>query len=211
MTFHGPYRGLTASNAGHAPTPLRHDDHGQDDRPRRSRSVEGSLHELPLVMLLPLGVLALGARLPARSPIPSSATGAADFWNGSVCVPGARIQANCRSGSNWAALRRPSSVSRWPITITSCIPICRASSRRARLLYLFLYNKWYFDELYDFLFVNPAFFVGRFLWKKGDGMLIDGLAPTAFPRGYWMSPAARSRLQSAMSIIMPWRCSWASW
>ncbi len=33
----------------------------------------------------------------------------------------------------------------------------------------FLLNKWYFDELYDFLFVRPAKRLGRFLWKKGDG------------------------------------------
>ena len=44
-------------------------------------------------------------------------------------------------------------------------------------LYLFLYNKWYFDELYDFLFVRPALKLGRFLWKRGDGTVIDGLGP----------------------------------
>jgi NADH-quinone oxidoreductase subunit L len=43
-----------------------------------------------------------------------------------------------------------------------------------RPLYLFLKNKWYFDELYDFLFVNPAKALGRFLWKRGDGQVIDG-------------------------------------
>jgi len=31
--------------------------------------------------------------------------------------------------------------------------------------------------LYDFIFVRPAFFIGRFLWKKGDGLVIDGLGP----------------------------------
>ncbi len=41
-------------------------------------------------------------------------------------------------------------------------------------LYNFLLNKWYFDEIYDFLFVKPAMWVGRFLWKKGDGATIDG-------------------------------------
>ncbi|MCC5974035.1 MAG: NADH-quinone oxidoreductase subunit L, partial [Rubellimicrobium sp.] len=41
-------------------------------------------------------------------------------------------------------------------------------------LYRFLLNKWYFDELYDFLFVRPAFAVGRFLWRRGDGTVIDG-------------------------------------
>jgi NADH-quinone oxidoreductase subunit L len=43
-----------------------------------------------------------------------------------------------------------------------------------RPLYLFLLNKWYFDEIYDFLFVRPASAMGRFLWKRGDGGTIDG-------------------------------------
>lgn len=43
-----------------------------------------------------------------------------------------------------------------------------------RPLYLFLKNKWYFDELYNFVFIQPAKALGRFLWKKGDGSVIDG-------------------------------------
>ena len=43
-----------------------------------------------------------------------------------------------------------------------------------RPLYLFLLNKWYFDELYDWIFVRPAKWLGRFLWQKGDGNVIDG-------------------------------------
>jgi NADH-quinone oxidoreductase subunit L len=43
-----------------------------------------------------------------------------------------------------------------------------------RPLYLFLLNKWYFDEIYDFLFVRPAKWLGSFLWKRGDGNVIDG-------------------------------------
>jgi NADH-quinone oxidoreductase subunit L len=41
-------------------------------------------------------------------------------------------------------------------------------------LYQFLLNKWYFDEIYDFLFVRPAKALGAFLWKRGDGAVIDG-------------------------------------
>ena len=41
-------------------------------------------------------------------------------------------------------------------------------------LYNFLLNKWYVDEIYDFLFVNPVKWLGSFLWKKGDGATIDG-------------------------------------
>ena len=45
------------------------------------------------------------------------------------------------------------------------------------MLYQFLLNKWYFDELYDLVFVNPTKAIGRFLWKYGDGWLIDGFGP----------------------------------
>ena len=51
----------------------------------------------------------------------------------------------------------------------------RKLAARRGMLYLFLYNKWYFDELYDFLFVQPAKKLGRFLWKVGDGQIIDVL------------------------------------
>ena len=52
-----------------------------------------------------------------------------------------------------------------------------ATARAFRPIYLFLYNKWYFDELYDALFVRPAHAIGRLLWKGGDGAIIDGLGP----------------------------------
>ncbi len=44
-------------------------------------------------------------------------------------------------------------------------------------LYRFLLNKWYFDELYDAVFVRPAFWLGRLFWKQGDGRIIDGFGP----------------------------------
>jgi NADH-quinone oxidoreductase subunit L len=52
-----------------------------------------------------------------------------------------------------------------------------ALAARFQPLYKFLLNKWYFDELYDFLFVRPAFWLGRVFWKGGDGKIIDGLGP----------------------------------
>ena len=45
------------------------------------------------------------------------------------------------------------------------------------MLYQFLLNKWYFDELYDWIFVRPAKWLGYTLWKKGDGYIIDGFGP----------------------------------
>jgi NADH-quinone oxidoreductase subunit L len=52
------------------------------------------------------------------------------------------------------------------------LPVRLAAQQRP--LYLFLLNKWYFDELYDWIFVRPAKWLGRFLWHKGDGAVIDG-------------------------------------
>jgi NADH-quinone oxidoreductase subunit L len=52
-----------------------------------------------------------------------------------------------------------------------------ALARSLRPLYQFLLNKWYFDELYDLVFVRGALRLGRLLWKGGDGWLIDGFGP----------------------------------
>ena len=49
-----------------------------------------------------------------------------------------------------------------------------ATARTFKPVYLFLLNKWYFDELYDWLFVKPTMALGRFLWKSGDETVIDG-------------------------------------
>jgi NADH-quinone oxidoreductase subunit L len=50
-------------------------------------------------------------------------------------------------------------------------------ARQHEPLYRFLLNKWYFDEIYDVLFVRTTLWLGRLLWKGGDGWLIDGFGP----------------------------------
>jgi NADH-quinone oxidoreductase subunit L len=72
----------------------------------------------------------------------------------------------------------------------------RKLAARRGLLYLFLYNKWYFDEAYNFLFVRPAFWIGRFLWKKGDGLVIDGLGPDGVSARVLDASRGAVRLQS---------------
>ena len=49
--------------------------------------------------------------------------------------------------------------------------------REGGMIYAFLKNKWYFDQIYDVILVKPVLFIGRFLWKQGDGKVIDGLGP----------------------------------
>jgi NADH-quinone oxidoreductase subunit L len=63
-------------------------------------------------------------------------------------------------------------------------------------VYRFLYNKWYFDELYDFLFVEPAKKLGRVLWKVGDGLIIDGLGPDGVAARVLDGTRAAVKLQS---------------
>ena len=53
----------------------------------------------------------------------------------------------------------------------------RRTAAQNPILYRFLLNKWYFDEIYDFVFVRGAKALGRFLWKQGDGAVIDRLGP----------------------------------
>ena len=185
MTFHGRYRGQDHQHLAHADDSHAHDepmddehadDHGHDDHHAPALN---EVHESPLVMLVPLGVLALGAAAwPARfSRRSSSARAPHAFWRASLFVAGGKES------------ELPMWVELAPLTVTilgflvafyyyilhPALP--KKLADRKGMLYLFLYNKWYFDELYDFLFVKPALKLGRFLWKKGDGTVIDGLGP----------------------------------
>jgi NADH-quinone oxidoreductase subunit L len=65
-----------------------------------------------------------------------------------------------------------------------------------RPLYLFFYNKWYFDELYDWLFVRPAQALGYGFWKSGDGAIIDGVGPDGVAAATLRLARRAGRLQS---------------
>jgi NADH-quinone oxidoreductase subunit L len=71
----------------------------------------------------------------------------------------------------------------------------RMAAKRG-LLYTFLYNKWYFDELYDFLFVRPAQWIARQFWKVGDGLIIDGLGPDGIAARVLDATRAAVKLQT---------------
>ena len=75
-----------------------------------------------------------------------------------------------------------------PILVTSAIPfsyylylknknIIIGLKEMNEPIYQFLVKKWYFDEMYDYLFVNPSKKIGKFLWKKVDGSIIDKFGP----------------------------------
>jgi len=94
-----------------------------------------------------------------------------------------------------------------------------ALAAQHRPLYLFLLNKWYFDELYEVLFVRPAKWLGTFLWKKGDGATIDGLGPDGVSKLTLILSGRATKLQTgyvyhyafAMLIGVALLVTWYFW
>ncbi|TGQ94312.1 NADH-quinone oxidoreductase subunit L [Mesorhizobium sp. M8A.F.Ca.ET.208.01.1.1] len=154
--------------------------HGE---PRASHEVMHHVHESPPVMLVPLFILAAGALF--AGIIFHGAfigEGYAEFWKASLfTLADNHILHEIHELPLWVELSPFIAMLiglalAWKFYIRSPeMPVDLAGRHRG--LYAFLLNKWYFDELYDFLFVRPAKRLGSFLWKTGDGTIIDGLGP----------------------------------
>ncbi|MBV1706722.1 MAG: NADH-quinone oxidoreductase subunit L [Hyphomicrobiales bacterium] len=197
MTFFGT-RGALAV-AGH------HDDHAHDDRAHddHGHGDHGHVpHESPLTMLVPLAVLALGA-LFAGLLFRNSfiGEGFAGFWKHALFLaPGNHLLHNMEEVPTYISLLPTlmmvvGFVVAWLMYIRWPGSAARLAGANP-LLYKFLLNKWYFDELYDFLFVRPAFWIGRLFWKGGDGAVIDGLGPDGIASRTLDVTAQVVRLQS---------------
>ncbi|MBE7185388.1 MAG: NADH-quinone oxidoreductase subunit L [Methylobacterium mesophilicum] len=152
-------------------------------KPRASHEVMHHVHESPPVMLVPLFVLAVGALL-AGVLFEGYFVGEeyAEFWKGALfTLPENEILEAFHTVPLWVKLSP--FVAMLIGFFTAYQFYIRSPETPRRLaeaqpgLYQFLLNKWYFDELYDFLFVRPAKRIGHFLWKTGDGRIIDGLGP----------------------------------
>jgi len=162
-------------------------------KPRATADVMHHVHESPPVMLVPLYVLAAGA-LFAGVLFYSAFVGHGhhegwynDFFRTALFAgPDNRVLDEFHDVPYWVkwspfVVMAIGLVTAWYMYIRS--PETPAAlARQHSGLYRFLLNKWYFDELYDFLFVRPAKRLGTFLWKRGDGWLIDGFGPDGVAR-----------------------------
>jgi len=152
-------------------------------KPRASADVMHHIHESPMVMLVPLFVLAAGA-LFAGILFEGAFVGEGyeEFWLASLFTGAGNEILYDIHDVPFAIAFLPAVMMAigfaiaWLFYIRSP-ELPHRLAERHRGLYTFLLNKWYFDELYDFLFVRPAKALGRFLWKTGDGKVIDGLGP----------------------------------
>ncbi|MFP7673306.1 NADH-quinone oxidoreductase subunit L [Marivita sp. S0852] len=185
-------------------------------KPRGDKHTHEHAHESPKVMLIPLGVLAIGAVFAGAIWYGSffgKVNEVVTFFGGSYGEPTAELVEQVAERSPNASelhyvmenapgesaiymapentiLHEAHYVPTWvklsPFIAmllglgTAYLFYIRDTSLPKRLaenqrpLYLFLLNKWYFDEIYDFIFVKPASMLGRLLWKRGDGNAIDG-------------------------------------
>lgn len=147
-----------------------HDDHHYE-----------AAHEAPIWMLIPIGVLAVGSIL-AGFPFKElfAGHGIEEFFRESVKMNPHIIEEMHHIPETIAFLPTVMMVLGFLVSYLFYIrrpylPVELANTQP--MLYKFLLNKWYFDELYDIIFVRPAKWIGYQLWKKGDGFIIDGLGP----------------------------------
>jgi NADH-quinone oxidoreductase subunit L len=184
--------------------------------PRGDKHTHEHAHESPNVMLIPLGVLAVGAvfagaiwygsffgktnevvkffggtygeptqelveAVAERSPKASELHYVMENGPGEAAIyiaPENTVLHEAHYVPTWVklspfvAMLLGLIVAHWFYIVNPSMPKRLAENQRP--LYLFLLNKWYFDEIYDVIFVNPAKKLGAFLWKRGDGNVIDG-------------------------------------
>ena len=175
LTFYGKPRWAGSEHIQHAAHGDHH--HALDDGTAGYHP-----HESPYTMLVPLGLLAVGAIFSGfvfHEQFISAEHGAA-FWKGSLAfsehlahamheVPiwvkySATAAMLTGFGIAWLAYIRDTTIpARFTATFSG--------------LYQFLLNKWYWDELYDLILVRPAFWLGRLFWQKGDVGTIDRFGP----------------------------------
>jgi NADH-quinone oxidoreductase subunit L len=139
-------------------------------------------HESPMWMLIPIGVLAAGSILSGLpfKEIFVSPHGVEEFFRESVKMNPHILED--MEQMPWLLGLLPTLMMAIGALISWVFYIQRPYlpeqlANEQPMLYQFLLNKWYFDELYDLIFVRPAKWLGYSLWKKGDGFIIDGFGP----------------------------------
>lgn len=218
LTFFGKARWAGSEHIQHAVHGDHHDhpdeEHG-DSSHSTAQPVTGTAgyhpHESPWTMLVPLGVLSLGAVFAGflfYYPFFGTEEGAA-FWAGSL-VHNEHLVHAAHEVPLWVKLtpgfvmlvglalawnnyiRRPDTPAKW---VAATGPI-----------HAFLMNKWYFDEIYNFLFVRPSLALGRFFWKRGDVQTIDRFGPHgaayAVGVGNRMTAALQSGYLNSYALVM---------
>jgi NADH-quinone oxidoreductase subunit L len=200
MTFEGKYRGGAGSHHHNAAHGHGHAQEGHEeetspaarhDAHQAPAPADGAApaHESPWVMLGPLFVLAAGAIFAGWIFFPYFMGGGAEsFWDHAVPL----AHGDHHEFPAWV-IWAPLTVTLTGLLLAVIFYLWRPGAAKAMAkgpVWAFLYNKWYFDELYDLVLVKGARALGDLFWKVGDQRMIDGLGPDGM--------AASSRFFSRM-------------
>jgi NADH-quinone oxidoreductase subunit L len=194
LTFFGKPRWEQSEHIQHAVHDHAHDnppaqEDAEHDHAEHAQAAHGDgtggyhPHESPWPMLVPLAVLTLGAVFAGfvfHAPFIEAEAGKA-FWANSTLYFNGHLMHAMHEVPLWVKLS--STVAMLTGLLTAYLMYQRSADAPQRVaaafapLYRFFLNKWYFDELYDYLFVRPAFWIGRVFWKQGDVGIIDRFGP----------------------------------
>ncbi|MCK5445426.1 MAG: NADH-quinone oxidoreductase subunit L, partial [Rhodospirillaceae bacterium] len=151
--------------------------------PRADETVMAHVHESPKIMIAPLFVLAFGACFAGLVGYGwFVGDGAGVFWANSILIlPEHTAMVDAHHVPMWVKYL-PLVVGVAGITLAYVMYMFAPNLPQMvvnaiRPVHKFVFNKWYFDELYDAMFVRPAFMAGKGFWKTGDGAIIDGMGP----------------------------------
>ena len=207
LTFYGKPRWIESEHIQHSvhKTP---EDAGED--------TTGGYHphESPISMLIPLGVLTVGAILAGyvfKYPFIDGSAEAVNgaFWGGSIYFNENLIHA-LHAVPLWVKLTATfvmivGFITAWFAYIKDT-SIPGKFVEQFRVIHRFVYNKWYFDELYNIVFVKPAFWLGSIFWKKGDEGTIDRFGPNGaawlVQRGALVAKKVQSGYLNSYALIM---------
>jgi len=216
LTFFGKPRWAASEHIQHALHDAHGHDHndpaqedaGHDTHPHEASAKEVPTgtggyhpHESPWTMLVPLGVLSIGAifaGLAFHGPFIDAHQGV-EFWGRSLAFD-AHLMEEIHHSPLWVKLA-PAFVMivGFLIALQAYIRNTSISERfvgQFGILYRFLLQKWYFDEIYNAGFVRPSLWLGRFFWKKGDEGTIDRFGPNGAAALVQGGNVLTARLQS---------------
>ncbi|WP_448664367.1 NADH-quinone oxidoreductase subunit L [Sphingomonas sp. CJ20] len=210
LTFYGKPRWAASEHIQHAVHDAHghghddhhaHDDHAAHDHGHGDGTAGYHPHESPIVMLIPLLVLSVGAVLAGFVFHGAfiEPTAGESYWHGALAFNEHLMHA-MHEVPVWVKLSATVAMLSglaigWFAYIASPTFPAQVASQ-FRVVYTFLLNKWYFDELYNFLFVRPAFAIGRLFWKAGDEKGIDRFGPNGSAWVVRMGSVAAGKLQS---------------
>ena len=139
-----------------------------------------SVHESPMVMIIPLIILAIGSILGGIlfKDLFIGQESSYVFWKSSIKF---LDPLSIDHPPIWFIILTPALVIiSIPVSFYLFVKnknVTKVLIEENRPFYLFLKNKWYFDEFYEFIFIKPLKFLGYFFWKKVDGSIIDKFGP----------------------------------